>query len=272
MPLILPDLEVENNLIGNLYLIGFILFGVIAVGSLGVLVWMYRNRNVQVVKVSQPMFLGFILAGTVIMAASLIPLSFDDSREGFGHRQGTMICMSVPWFASTGFTITFAALFSKTMRVNKLFHNPNAYARIQVTAKDVLVPLIALLVANWAFLAWWTIQDPLIYTRQDLPGLDGWSRVIATYGACKSENVWRYLAPLVLVNLSSLVLANWQAYEARQIESEFAESKYIALTEASMLQAMLCGVPVLFVVRESPQAFYITLVFLLFTMSFSWYV
>jgi hypothetical protein len=62
------------------------------------------------------------------------------------------------------------------------------------------------------------------------------------------------------------MITNWQAYVSRAIESEFAESKYIAMTMASLLQASLSGVPILFVVQENPQAFYLILIFMVFVI------
>jgi hypothetical protein len=72
------------------------------------------------------------------------------------------------------------------------------------------------------------------------------------------------LIPLAIVNLSVLVIANWQAYVSRLIESEFSESKYVAMTMASLLQATLSGCPILFVVRDQPGAFYLVLTFMVF--------
>ena len=46
------------------------------------------------------------------------------------------------------------------------------------------------------------------------------------------------------------------------IEAEFAETKYITICMASMLQAMISGVPVLLFVRDMPQAYYLVFVLL----------
>ena len=266
VPLVLPKLTVDHNLLGNLHMVGLILYGLVMALAIGVTVWVYRARNVHIVKVSQPSFLLMVAAGVMVLVSSLIPLSFDDKGDpdSFSDAHGSLACMSVPWLASTGFTITFSALFSKTLRVNKIFHNKQTFTRVRVTAKDVLVPFMILFTLNIIILTLWTTLDPLTYVREDLPGTDGWNRVIATYGSCQSENATPYLVPLAVVNLSVLVLANWQAYHARMIQSEFSESKYIGIAMASLLQAMLSGIPILFVVRDSPQAYYLVLAFMIF--------
>jgi len=126
-----------------------------------------------------------------------------------------------------------------------------------------------LLVLNFAVLLVWTILDPLVYTIEPHDGTDGWNRVISTYGSCQSDDAFPYLFVLMLVNMGVLVIANWQAYRARNLQSEFAESKYIGLILGSMLQATIMGIPILFIVRENPQAFYLLLVFTIFFICLS---
>ena len=105
-----------------------------------------------------------------------------------------------------------------------------------------------------------------MYVRSNKPGLDGWSRVISTYGGCQCDNPWPFAASLGLINLGVLAMANWQAYKSRKILSEFAESKYIAICMLSLLEALLIGIPILVVVRNSPRAFYLTISFMIFVV------
>lgn len=295
VPLVLPHLTVNHNLLHTLRAVGFTLCGIVFVMAIGFAIWVFVKRNLYVVKVAQPGFLIMVAAGTLVMASALIPLSFDDNyndtlleEQQQSTGEAVTMCMSIPWLASTGFTIMFSALFAKLYRVNTIFHsmmtkhqNANAGSlsttdnanntprRITVTAQDVLIPFVVLLSLNTIILTLWTVLDPLTYVRHDLPGMDGWNRVIATYGSCQSNHVEYYLIPLACINLSVLLMANYQAYQARQqnIQSEFAEAKYIGIAMASLLQAMLSGIPILFVVRQSPQAYYLVLCFMIFIIS-----
>lgn len=63
-----------------------------------------------------------------------------------------------------------------------------------------------------------------------------------------------------------MALSCWQAIEARGIKSEFAEAKWIAWAVFSMCQAFLTGIPVVAVVRTIPEAFYLTVTFLIFVV------
>jgi hypothetical protein len=69
---------------------------------------------------------------------------------------------------------------------------------------------------------------------------------------------------VLLVNFSVLVIACWQAFEARNIQSEFAEAKYIGLAVFFLSQAFLTGIPVVAITRDIPEAFYLVLSFLVF--------
>ena len=264
VPLELPDVQINTNYIGNLRYVGFTLYGLIALAAIGFGIWAWLHRKVRVVNASQPMFLIMIATGALIMGSSMIPLSFDDSSSNYTQKRGEVMCMSIPWLISIGFATTFSALFSKTWRINKIFHKKNSFSRVKVTERDVMVPFVLLVLANVIILTCWTVIAPLQYERNAHPGTDEWNRIISTYGACRSDSVVPFLVPLAFINVGLLMVANWQAYEARSIQSEFAESQYIAIVMASMLQAFLSGVPILFLIKDEPQAHYLVMVFMLF--------
>jgi len=275
VPLVLPELQVDNNLINSgLRAVGYTLLSVIWATAVGCALWTFHSRKQAVVQAAQPVFLTLVALGVAILAATLVPLSMDDdggNDDGLqvnddSDEQRENICMAIPWLGCCGLTITFSALFSKTIRINRIMSETRQCHRVKVSATDVMLPFAVLLTLNVMILVLWSILDPLTYVRTDYPGKDGWQRTISTYGACRCEHPWAYLTPLALINLGLLIMANWQAYKSRQIRSEFSESKYIALCMASLLEALLIGIPILFVVRSSPQAFYLTISFMLFVI------
>jgi len=106
-------LDVENeNLIGQTarwvgYALGLVIIALCVV----LLIWVILNRKHKVVSMSQPVFLYFVLFGAVVLASAIFPLGVDD---GVVDQRGCDIaCASVPWLLSTGFSVIFAALFSK---------------------------------------------------------------------------------------------------------------------------------------------------------------
>mmetsp|Transcript_38979 Transcript_38979/g.94249 ORF Transcript_38979/g.94249 Transcript_38979/m.94249 type:complete len:675 (+) Transcript_38979:2169-4193(+) len=262
----LPELVVDQSLLGDLKYIGLVCFGIVAVGVLACIVWILANRNSIVVKASQPYFLVLTAVGVLVLGSTLIPLSFDDNGEGITESYAKGICMSIPWLGFSGFSMTFSAMFAKTWRVNQFFNAKNAMARrIRVKERDVLIPLLVIFTLNTIVLICWTLIDPLMYVRTFSDGTDLWNREIASIGRCLSEDgSLPYLVSLGLINFVVLGIACWQAYEARDISSEFAEAKYIATTVFSLAQGFITGLPIVAVTTDHPETFYLVLTFLVF--------
>jgi gamma-aminobutyric acid type B receptor len=235
--------------------------------------WTWRFRTKGVVRASQPMFLLMIAAGVFIMSVSMVPMNVDDgnflSSTTTGDddsRWGSTVCMSQVWLVSIGFTTVFAALFSKTWRINKICKSACRFQKVQVSMRDVLAPLAVLLTLNVIVLVTFTILSPLHFIRLDHVGTDDWNRVISTYGTCQnSSRTWPYFLLLVLINASALLFALVQAYQARSIQSEFAESKYIAIVMLSFLQIFVIAAPLLFFVQTQPVALYVLKVGIVFS-------
>lgn len=272
-PLILPEIEVNYNYLGSLAIMGYVLFTVIAVATLVLSVWTHLNRKKRVIKASQPFFLQMILIGVFIFGSTMITLSFDPDK----HSQKTMdaSCMASPWLLTIGFTTMFSAMYAKLWRINRIFHHPNAFTRIKVTERDVLKPYFVLLGMNVVTLSCWTALAPVTYQRRNNDGTDDWNRVISTYGVCTSyseensrpaNSFIPYLVIIVIINLGLLITANIQAYRARSIQTEYSESKYIALIMASMLQAFALGVPCIFLLWEEPQAYFVVMTLVIFSI------
>ena len=279
VPLVLPELNVNENYLGKLSILGYTLFAIVCSTSLFFGYWTYTHRAVHVVRAAQPEFLLMIVVGTLLLSSAIIPLSFDDSGTNYQPWHGKLFCMSIPWLTFCGFTIIFTALFAKTWRVNQLFQAQRTFQRITVSYKEVGYIFVLLFGSNVIVLLCWTILNPLEYVRKDGEGLDAWGRIISTYGTCEAisgdhnnedgsasspSSSRPYLIVLGLINVGVLGIANWQAYAARKIEVELSESQYISIAVGSLLQAGLIGTPLLVLVNDLPQAFYLTMVFMLF--------
>ena len=121
LPPELGDESVDMNYIGStLRILGLILSGIIIFLSLLFMGWTFVHQDKRVVNASQPIFLVIVCLGTLLMGASIIPMSLDD--EVVSPEGKSTACMAVPWLFALGFGVTFSALFAKTMRVNKLFN------------------------------------------------------------------------------------------------------------------------------------------------------
>jgi len=175
--------------------------------------------------------------------------------------------MSTPWLAVLGFALCFAALFSKTWRINKIFHSPSL-KHIKVTAYDVMAPLIVLLLVNLLILSLWTGLDPLKWERE-VTKVDVFGQTVETEAHCESDSFAAFVSVLAVGNMGALVVAAYQAYKARDIALEFSESSYIGRAIGLFLLACLYGIPVLIITWDDPSARYFVLMILAFVCSMS---
>ena len=125
----------QKNQLGSISAVGFALFAIIAFTSITIAAFVFCNRQQQVVRALQPIFLGTISFGVLVMGSAIIPLSLDD--ESVPQRGCDIKCMALPWLLCLGFSIAISALFAKLWRINKLFNTSNGFRRVTVRAKDV---------------------------------------------------------------------------------------------------------------------------------------
>ena len=172
VPEALPEATVDQSLLGSYKVAGFVCFGIVAVSAIFSIFWTIYNRKGIIIQASQPFFLIMTAIGVLVMASAIIPMSFDDGGVVVDETYAVAICMSVPWLSFVGFSVIFSALFSKTWRINKIFHNKNSFERIKVSVRDVLGPFTIILSLNITVLICWTVIDPLTYIREFEDGTD----------------------------------------------------------------------------------------------------
>jgi hypothetical protein len=249
----------------EILIVGFSLMAFLMITSVvfGAIVQYYREH--RIVKAMQPEFLIALLCGIFLLASSIAPMSIEDE---IGDPDGrNMACMATPWLLSMGFTVVMSALYAKLWRINKLFHNGNAFRRTAVTAKEAALPFAVLFGTNSLLLVLWTVIDPLKWEIRSVEGDK--SRL---YGTCSDFGTagWVFLGLTVGLNLGALVLACLQAYKARKISSEYSESRSLGLALFCWLQILIVGGPVLFLISDdNPNAKYFLQVALIFVACLS---
>jgi gamma-aminobutyric acid type B receptor len=161
---------------------------------------------------------------------------------------------------SVGFSMTFAALFTKTWRINIVYANARKCRRVTIRARDVLLPFAILIVLNMIILITWTIVAPLRWERvimeEDMFGQPVKSRGTCILAVNNRESVEMiFLFSLGAVNVAALLCSNYQSYRARSLPSEFKETFYLAMTNLIILEGLVLGAPILFVVGDDPTSF-----------------
>jgi ABC-type amino acid transport substrate-binding protein len=264
------SLEVAENLNHIqplLKVIGMILLGINVILVVGCAVWLFWKRNAPQVRVSQPFFLGLVLVGCLVSSSTILWLGLEDNKgddegddnneDGGGGGNGSSPpCMTIPWFYSVGFSITFGTLFAKIRRVYLIFTSAAGPRQrsAPVTWQETLCLTGIVLLLDVIVLAIWTLVDPLTWIRIVLL-TDKFGYSLESYGIC--DGSWITFGSIIAsYHVILLGIASYMCYVARDIPGEFSESKYIAMAMISNFQIMLIGIPVLILIGSDPSTSY----------------
>lgn len=119
--------------------------------------------------------------------------------------------------------------------------------------KDVLGPFCILITLNIIVLVAWTAYSPLKWERT-IEVYDSYGRPSQSSGSCHSDHTAAFLSSLFSINAIALIYALVEAYQARNITTEFSESTHIAQAMVCICESLFVGVPVLVIVSGSPTA------------------
>jgi len=222
-----------------------------AVGFMG---WTKWHESHKVVMASQPIFLYLIAFGTIVFSSAIIPLSYDD---GVASTHGCDIaCQVIPWLMSIGFTLIFSALYTKTYRINQILNGAKHFKRIKVTVWQVAKPMMVLLGLNVIVLVLSTVLSPL-YWDFHVDREDSFGQPVEGYGLCAFEDAMPYLVALGVLNIGALCFAILEAYRARNISIQYAESQYIFSASVSILMICCFGIPILLLAEKGNAYFFV---------------
>jgi hypothetical protein len=256
--------QVEMNQLGGIRGYGIVLSCIIMACSICFAAWTVRYRTSRLVMASQPYFLVMLCFGTAVLGSAIIPLGMDDGAVS--ETAATRACRSIPWLLSMGWSIVFATLFSKIWRVNIVYRNSMALRRLKVTERDVLLPFAVICSCNLILLSTLAVIDPLYWERSNLSDTESIGSCMTRGSSVAQKTLWSLLGVL---NGIALVLANVEAYRARRIATEYGESRYIGMIMASILQVVVVGAPLLFLVNNNPTANYFIRCSIIFVLCMS---
>lgn len=127
------------------------------------------------------------------------------------------------------------------------------FRRVAVLPRDVMVPFLILLGLNVICMLVWNLIDPMYWDRTRKCGSDDFT----SYGACHigtGKTSVAMAASVGVITFCAVVLANYEAYKARNVSTDFSESRYIGFAMLSILQVGVVGLPLIFLVRDNPPA------------------
>eukprot|EP00566_Odontella_aurita_P007167 CAMPEP_0113567734 /NCGR_PEP_ID=MMETSP0015_2-20120614/23442_1 /TAXON_ID=2838 /ORGANISM="Odontella" /LENGTH=737 /DNA_ID=CAMNT_0000470165 /DNA_START=104 /DNA_END=2317 /DNA_ORIENTATION=+ /assembly_acc=CAM_ASM_000160 len=231
-----------------LIIVGYTFFGINVAIVMFCAVWLLLKRNWPQVRVAQPFFLGLVLLGVLVSQATILVLMREDPGDG-----PVPACVTIPWFYSVGFCITYGTLFAKIRRVHRLFRASARMVRARVTAKDTLLQIGSVLFIDVIILSVWTGVDQLYWERTVLM-TDVYRNPLSSQGYCTSDHWPVFVGLIATLHFGLLAVACYMCYVTRHIPAKFSEGQYLSLVMLSNLQIFLIGIPVLVIAGTDPAS------------------
>ena len=155
-----------------------------------------------------------------------------------------------PLSVTVGFCITFGTLLAKIRRVYALFRAAEQMQRLQVTRRETVSIVGAILWMDMAILTVWTVTDPLEWKRTVLIR-DKYGTPLSSVGYCVSDHWVAFAGAIGTFHLVLLVMACYMCYVARNLPTLFSEGKYLAIAMISNVQIFVLAVPVLVILGDN---------------------
>jgi len=269
--------EEDYNYIDDKWLaVGYTSVATIFLASLVSLLWMHYYRSRNVVRASQPLFLGMLLAGAVLSTLAILPLG---AQTGYRYIQDPLTgeltddpnpdvslvdaaCLMTPWFYGIGFSLVFSALCAKMQRVKRIFDAGFAMRKKKVEVKDVIMVIAVILTAEAAILLAWTFVDPPKWERNVVEEVNGY--VLESAGHCYSHPHGTFFLVQTIFHAVCLFYVLMLCWRTSDIPTEFAEGNYISLSILCMFNLLLLAIPVSFLIGDDPTALYFVLLAAIF--------
>lgn len=181
---------------------------------------------------------------------------------GWSDHQLDIACMMTAWFFFVGHIVMLSAMFTKLWRIDKVvqFRRNN-----KVTVRNVLGPLVAVLVAMLAILVAWTVLDPWTWERVIVSELP-----YETYGECGNDRLCVFIGPLMGLLIFAEGASAFFAWKTADMPDDLNDSGSMVLAIGTHLQAWAIGVPILAVLgNSSTNGTYLGRVLLIWIFSIS---
>lgn len=247
------EADEEMNYIGGGYVGAGIFFMVTNWSlALGAIVWTLANRQDPIVKKSQPAFLVLIGVGCITSSSTIIPMLLDDNGRSVDVASDA--CMTFPWLYTLGFALTFSSLYTKVLRVKRVFNSKRLKVRRINVKMDVLAYVGGGVALQGVIMAIFTLVSPLEFVRT-CDKWDDFGACMESSGGCENPDNDLYKTLFIpitaCVHFVFLLYAVVLCYQTKDIPTEYQEGRWISMAIFSNIQVMMLGAPLVALVSGS---------------------
>ena len=189
--------------------------------SLIVLIWLFVNTKTPVVMYSQPLFCKMHVCGALTICLCGMTFLGENNRTN---------CLLRPVLINLAFTLTFASIFMKVYRVQRIFTNKKLKV-IKITNETMLKMVAAIEAGIAIILTLWMLINPPEPTAAVVPAGNyesndgGYVQIV-----CQADDdtfPWSTIAGAYQACLC--VFGCYEAYLARRVKSVFSDTKAVGL-------------------------------------------
>ena len=214
-----------------------------------VLNWVYRKH--KVIKASSPYINIIIITGCILGFCTIPILSIEnlDLYDTIPLEAYLYFCNARPWMISISITLSFGALFAKTLRVYMIFRNPWEKKR-PFTDSRLIVLVGVFLVVDIVVLAIWSALFPLKLSTV-IQASDNGEFSVDAYRICiigesfENNSLLIWLAVISVVKGMVFLFGIFLVVQTSKIKAKFfQESKFVGIAIYVVVFVCAGGVPV----------------------------
>ncbi|KAK9747333.1 Receptor family ligand binding region [Popillia japonica] len=231
--------------------------------AIGLIIFNIWHSHRRVIQSSHPVCNTIMLVGIIVCLISVFLLGLDGnfvSPEAYPS-----ICQSRAWLLTTGFTLSYGAMFSKVWRVHRLTTKLKSDHKVRMKKVEPwkLYSMVSgLLVLDISLLLCWQIIDPLQRKLEQFPweqptnAADDF-KLSPELEHCESHNNILWLGIVYGYKGLVLVFGLFLAYETRSVKvKQINDSRYVGMSIYNVVVLCLITAPVTMVIASQQDASY----------------
>ncbi len=207
-------------------------------------IWTMINHNTKIIRRSQPQFLYILSTGCILSGFVPIVITMESSQT----------CQTAWMLYAVGFSISIGSLSAKTLRVWRITKAASNLRAYRLSLVDALPPLLFILIIDVVIASLMIQQGDVDWVEIEL-STDSYGRVLEKEFRCQSKGP--VFSAFLLVNIAILTFLATICYRARNINSDFSESKYVSMSLASSLQIAVLGFLLIAISDNTPAVEYL---------------
>ena len=160
----------------------------------------------------------------------------------------TVLCNSIPWLTSTGFSLVLGTVIVKTWRLYRIFLSSAKHKRrARILNKDsvLTVSVLVLVAVDVILCTVWSAVDPLEYGNKTMINVDSASEEVMEF--CTSDYFTVWLVLLVAYKGVLLMFAIFMSFVTQKIRMKEFKTNNITLLVYLLFLVTSVGMPVYFI-------------------------